>query len=192
MYSLVLTMFDNANGVPSQAPNTTRGLQFSLDLTSKSATLLENFFDPNEILSVETQGAFNSLPNGNTLMDYGQLPVIKEYGPDGDVRMTIQFGDMNATESYRAYRLEWDAVPNDGGPAIVEENGLLYMSWNGATNITNWTIYIGSSADTLTKLKDVASTGFETNTTLANSTGFVKVAAFSGAIFLGNSSTMSI
>ncbi|TVY91723.1 hypothetical protein LAWI1_G003312 [Lachnellula willkommii] len=193
--SLVLTMFDNANGVTGQPLQTTRGLQFSLDLTSKVATLLQNLFDPNEILYVETQGAFNSLPNGNTFMDYGQLPVMKEYGPDGDVRMTIQFGDVNSTEStaesYRGYRLEWDAVPTGTSPALVVQNGILYMSWNGATNITSWAISTGSSADTLHKWKNVTSTGFETNATLANATGFVHVDAMSGGQVIGSSSVLS-
>jgi hypothetical protein len=127
-------MFDNANSEPPlSGVNQTLSLMFSLDLEKNTSTLLKDLYDPNQRLYADSQGAFDLLPNGNVLMGFGQIPVIREYGPDGDVRMSIQFGDLNGTESsYRAYRLQWEGEPA-ADPVVYAGTGHAYMSWNGAT-----------------------------------------------------------
>jgi hypothetical protein len=157
--------------------NQTLGLVFSLDLHRKTSRLLKNLYDPEETLYAQSQGAFNLLPNGNGLMGYGQLPVIKEYGPRGDVRLSIQFGDLVGLQSsYRAFRVEWDGVPA-AAPVVVAEPGRAYVSWNGATGVVAWEIYEGKNAHSLKYTKTVKNTGFETEASLLNSTTAVKVAA---------------
>lgn len=80
-------------------------------------------------------------------MGFGQIPVIREYGPDGDVRMSIQFGDLNGTESsYSAYRLQWEAEPA-ADPVVYAGTGHAYMSWNGATCVRSRDIYEGTTAE---------------------------------------------
>lgn len=178
--NLTLHMFDNANSEPPfDGVNQSLGLMFSLDLPSMTSTLLKDLYDPNEALYADSQGALDLLPNGNILMGYGQIPVIKEYGPAGDVRMTITFGELDdgTQQSYRAYRLEWEGVPAEA-PVVVVENGWAYMSWNGATCVESWYIYEGTNADTLKCTMRVRNSGFETGVSISNSTAFVKVAAF--------------
>jgi hypothetical protein len=124
-------------------------------------------------------------------MGYGQLPVVKEYGPTGDTRMTIQFGDLGFSESYRAYRLPWSAIPA-AEPLVLVENGTAFMSWNGATDVTCWHIYEGETAKDLVQTKISRSAGFETDVKVANNTMFVQVAAFNEEKFLRNSSVVAV
>lgn len=172
--------------------NQTRGLMFSLDIPSKTATVLKDLFDPSDPLFVETQGSFSPLSNGNVFMGYGQVPEMKEYGPAGDVRMSIQFGDLNGTGlSYRAFRVPWEGAPVTV-PVVVAESGTAFMSWNGATNVTSWDIYEGLTSSTLEKTGTVANNGFETSSAISNSTLFVQVGAFAGSVFLRNSTVVSV
>lgn len=157
--------------------NQTQGLIFSLDLEKKTSTLIQDFTDPSEPLYAESQGALALLPNGNVLMGYGQIPVVKEYGPDGQVRMSVQFGDLNGTQSsYRAYRLEWEGVPA-ADPVVFVEKGTAYISWNGATSVKRWDVYEGSTAHNLKFTHSVKKTGFETEASIKITTHFVKVVA---------------
>lgn len=126
-------------------------------------------------------------------MDYGEIPIMKEYGPAGDVRMTIQFGNLDSAQSYRGYRLEWDAVPYTA-PDLVAEAGTAYMSWNGATNVTSWVV-CGSSqgnGSELVEIGTVANAGFETAYALPNGTAFVQVGAYSGDVLLRESTLVQV
>lgn len=176
---VVLSLFDNANAEPPlSGVNQTLGLLFSLDLQSKAATLLKEYKDPDQPLYVDSQGALSILANGNALQGYGQIPVVREYGPEGDVRLSIQFGDLNGQQqsSYRAYRLEWEAVPA-ADPAVFAEQGRAYASWNGATKVIEWDVFQGTTNGSVAYTHSVKKTGFETEVALFNTTKFVKVAS---------------
>ncbi|TVY62297.1 hypothetical protein LSUE1_G008978, partial [Lachnellula suecica] len=161
--SVILTYFNNANSQPPfNGTNASTGLIFYLDLTAKTATLLQSLSDPDEPLFVDTQGSLSLLENGNRFMDYGQLPIMKEYGPAGDVRLTIQFGPQAAAESYRGYRLNWHASPA-AKPDVVVENGTVYFSWNGATDVQSWDVYAGSKNVSLARVGTVEKKGFESS-----------------------------
>ncbi|KAH8670351.1 ASST-domain-containing protein [Tricladium varicosporioides] len=190
----ILTMFNNYNSLPPlNGTHPTEGLVFNLDLTDKTATLLNSFHDPSQELYVDTQGAFSVLPNGNAFMGYGQIPVMKEYGPDGDVRMTIQFGDLTAAQSYRNYRSEWGGTPTKA-PDVAVQNGVIYMSWNGATGVSDWVVYGGNSSETsaLVEMGKINKAGFETSFNITGGMSFFKVAAFSGSMMLRESAIMSV
>ena len=101
---LVLHMYDNANADPPfSGVNQTLELNFYLGLEAKTSTNLKDLHIPDQTLYVDSQGAFNPLPGGNVLIGYGKLPIVSEYGPDGDVPMTMQFGSLNRPQaSYRS------------------------------------------------------------------------------------------
>ena len=180
-------MFNNANSIPPiDGVNQTIGYEFLLDLGSMNVTVLQNLTDPGQTLYSESQGAMSLLPNGNYLMGYGELPFVKEYGPTGDVRLTIQFADRNASSSsYRAYRMEWDAVPA-ADPVTIAANGTIYMSWNGATGVDSWDVLEGLNSSSLLWTKNVPSSGFETSAPIYSNTTFVQVVAYMGS---GSTST---
>ena len=174
----------NAPG-PFNGSHQSEGLELHLNLITKTATALKNLIDLNESIYNDAMGTFNPLLNGNTLLGYGQIPTMKEFGPAGnnDVRMTIRYGIENITmagaQTYRTYRQVWVGTPIAPPDAVVE-NGVLYMSWNGATGITSWEIFAGDTKYNLNAVEKVKSAGFETMVKLCGNETFVKVAAFRG------------
>ncbi|KAN0098847.1 hypothetical protein V8E51_014510 [Hyaloscypha variabilis] len=68
-------------------------------------------------------------------------------------------------------------------PLVVAEAGSAFMSWNVATNVTHSEIYEGLTASQLELAKTTSNAGFETQTSISNSTKFVQVGALCG---LGN------
>ncbi|KAL9093257.1 MAG: hypothetical protein Q9165_003998 [Trypethelium subeluteriae] len=177
----ILTYFNNDNGNAPLFNGThpAEGLEFYLDLENKTATLLKNLVDPNELIYPIAAGSYVDLPNGNVLLGYGTYPSIKEYGPDGDVRMSILFGDTTTSNpagftslTYRAWRDPWVGTPAAPPVAVFDQdNTTLYMSWNGATGITMWEISCANATgqQAIHSLGMIPSTGFETMFNLAGS-----------------------
>ena len=137
---------------------------------SSPPVLLDYLTDPKELLYSGSQGSNSLLPNGNFLLEYGQIPVMKEFGPSGpnssDVRWTARFGLDNLVQSYRGYKSNWQGFPTSTPDLAVEEgsNGCRvgYVSWNGATNVQAWVVYEGRAEDRLSQVDKVGNKGFET------------------------------
>lgn len=190
----VLSYFDNHNSDPpfnGTAP--TSGKIFSLDFKAGTATLVKNTTDATEEVYADSQGSFTPLINGNYFQGFGQIPLIKEFGPSGDRRLRIQFGEIGAAQSYRAFRREWSALPAQA-PDVVTKNGTVYVSWNGATNVTDWALYTGQSNIT-TQLQRVAvipKTGFETSAPIPCNATFLKVAALANGTLLRESAVILV
>lgn len=126
-------------------------------------------------------------------MAYGQIPVLKEYGPaDPDpatgnnaVRWTARFGPDISVETYRGFKAEWHGRPT-GKPSLVvvppaaagDEDGCAtaYVSWNGATDVEAWAVSVGPTASALAKVGEVRYAGFETGFVVGGG-GCVQVAA---------------
>ena len=104
------------------------------------------------------------LGNGNSLVGWGQVSGTTEYGPGGqdDVRWDGLFETPMTVLSYRAYKHVWHATPAAWDPNLVVENGLAYVSWNGATDIEAWNVYIGFSNSTMRLVGSAGKKGFET------------------------------
>jgi hypothetical protein len=70
---------------------------------------------------------------------------------------------------------------------------VVYASWNGATELTSWTVLAGSSATQLEEAGSQRRTGFETTITV-NSTGpyFAVVANDASGHSLGQSETVKL
>ncbi|KAJ5220224.1 hypothetical protein N7468_009428 [Penicillium chermesinum] len=180
----------NNNNTNWDNTTTTSGLKLSLDLKEKTATLLEVFEDPTDPIYTDSQGSFWPLPNGNTLIGYGSIPKIKEFGPDGNPRMTLTFGENDLVMSYRSYRQIWHATPHYP-PKACGSDKVVYMSWNGATDVTDWVVYGGSSRESLSQLGKVAKDGFENSFNLESFAAYVRVEAYDGSKLLGKSDVVT-
>lgn len=130
-----------------------------------------------------SQGSNVVLPNGNHLVDYGQIPVAREYGPARgsqnsgnpdhvEERWRARFGEDNLVQNYRMFKQEWKATPAGTKPSLwVDAIGtatgqdgcrFAYASWNGATPIKAWKLYEGHHETELDYSGKVLSRGFET------------------------------
>ena len=125
-------------------------------------------------------------------MSYGNIPKIKEFGPLGDVRMTILFGKgIGAT--YRGYRQIWEATPSGWDPIVVaNSSGQGWVSWNGDTRTTEWVVYAGKKEDDLEKVDRVDRDGFETEFNFPTSACYVQVGAFHRGKHLRKSNVVKV
>ena len=167
------------------------GLQLSLNLANRSVKVLKRLTNPTERLYTDSQGSASLLPNGNTLLGYGSIAKIKEFGPKGDVRMRLQFGADNQVASYRAYRQTWEATPY-WDPIVLGEGDTGYVSWNGDTRTTKWVVYVGSKEESLSRVGEAAKKGFETRFDVPLVGKYLQVAAYAGDTFLRNSSVVEM
>ena len=179
-HSMLLSIFDNHSTREDKGTAPTKGLMLELAMPpndSQSPKILRTV--QNEKLPyVDSQGSYQTdLQNGNQLIGYGPLSLIKEYGPgsDGaDLRWEGRFGHNTKSQSYRAFKGQWRATPAgwdprialDGDAADCDNAGLdhcvrVHVSWNGATEVEYWNVYAGNRLS-LQLVGKAHKNGFET------------------------------
>lgn len=186
---LVLSLFNNAKKQNISESETT-AMIFDVDLTTMTGSLLHNLSDPTTAIYAGTQGNLEIMDtettSSNMFVGYGSSPYVKEYNSKGEVVLSGQFGALEHAMSYRAFKNRWTATPF-WNPAAVIKDGIVYMSWNGATEYDNWALYTLSSLDSnaTDPMSTHARTGFETNASIADTGAtFIKVAARKGETIL--------
>ena len=73
--------------------------------------------------------------------------------------------------SYRAFGSPWQGAPLTPPALAYQQNGktlTLGYSWNGATAVAAWKVYGGTSPTALTLIDQMARSGFETQSQLAD------------------------
>ncbi|QKX53108.1 uncharacterized protein TRUGW13939_00180 [Talaromyces rugulosus] len=181
--SVVLSYFANNNNAATKEA-VSKGIVLELTLPPNPDSppkLLADLYDATDLQNAWAEGSTDILSNGNYFMGYGSASVIKEYGPGAangqDVRWTGLFDAIGGGDSYRAFKQVWHATPASP-PSLVISSGnipeslskctnssdsaLAYVSWNGATDVTSYDVYAGSSEDDLELIGTVDKQGFET------------------------------
>jgi hypothetical protein len=131
----IVTVFDNA-AAPAKEPQS-RALVLKLDESRKRVTLVRAYVHRPERVLSHFMGNAQLLANGNVVVGWGGSPFVTEFARDG----TIVFDSSlpKGGQSYRAFRFPWVGRPADR-PALVERGGMLYASWNGATEVASWRV----------------------------------------------------
>lgn len=147
------TIFDNkavANGFcPPEEKYCTRGIEIELDTTNWTVKLIEQWDHPQRVISAG-RGGIQKLPNGGTLIAWGQNPLYTEHAPDGELVMDVQRGPVVAQDhgnravlAYRVFKGDWVGQPT-WGPNIstheLKKRRRVYVSWNGATEVQGWVL----------------------------------------------------
>lgn len=160
---------DNSDGSPGPVPPS-HGLILQLDLNELTASVYRTYFhDPN--ISVASEGNLQSLPNGNKFIGWGQSPYYSEFDEAGNtvdnpalnLLYAAQFPNTNY--SYRAYRHDWVGkpfYPPSIGLRSSKGKKIVYASWNGSTQTTQWKVFAGCSPKNLCLAAIAERTGFET------------------------------
>ncbi|TGO26905.1 hypothetical protein BPAE_0051g00400 [Botrytis paeoniae] len=180
-----ITFFDNHNMyINSPTPNCTtdcsRGMKIKLNYYDMTVKLVNQFYHPKGV-QAWAEGGIHALDNGNFLVGYGVVPSFAEFTETGEVAMEIQtrpwyVASGRGTDLYRVYKFDWVAQPT-WKPVIVEVGQILYISWNGATEVDSWALYGGSSPTTIHHLLTMPKTGFETGVRPSNSSAFYRAIA---------------
>lgn len=174
-----VTIFDD-QAAPKVGPES-RGLVLRLSRKPKRARLVRQFRHRPSLTST-SQGNLQRLPGGNTLIGWGALPRISEFGPGG--RLLFELTLSGETNSYRAYKQPWTGLPADAPAIAASRTGggptKVYASWNGATEVARWRVLGGKSADALKPVVGRARRGFETLIEAKGAPAMVAVQALSG------------
>jgi len=178
-----ISVFDNGAAGGTSSHSQSRGLLVSIDEAARSVRLGASYQHPDRLLA-NAMGSVEKLPNGNVLVGWGEEPCATEFTADGTRLSDAVF--PVGQKSYRALRLQWKGTPLDP-PAIAARPGakagtsLVFVSWNGATEVTHWQVHAGPSAKHLTPVGRIRRTGFETAVSLNSIHGHAAVTALSSS-----------
>lgn len=187
-----LSLFDDAAS-PQKEPQS-RGILLDLDTKAMRATLRRSYTHPAKLLAAN-QGSMQLLADNRVLVGWGNQPYFTEFDEGGTLLLDGQFpvGD----QSYRAFTASWTGRPTDK-PAVaarVNQAGgsVVYASWNGASELSSWTVLAGSTTADLAEAGSQRRTGFETTITV-NTGGpyFAVIAKDAGGHTLGQSPTVKL
>jgi len=188
-----LSIFDDGGAPPVKEPQS-RGILLHLDTGTMAATLQRSYVHPAG-LAAANQGSMQVLADGEVLVGWGNLPYFSQFTADGTLILDGQFpvGD----QSYRTFTAAWTAHPTDQPAVAARVNpaggSVVYASWNGATQVSTWTVLAGPTAGALATVGSQQRSGFETTITV-NSAGpyFAVIAADADRHELGRSATVQI
>jgi hypothetical protein len=141
-----------------------------LDHISLQATLLREYGNQERLGSV-SKGSFQTLSNSHVLIGWGSEARITEYLDNGTQVFNASF--VGGGDTYRVFKANWIGHPivkpdlwayarTDQSPTV------LYVSWNGATEVFGWRFYISTDYTTSDSFKLAGfgvKSGFETNFT---------------------------
>ncbi len=189
-----VTFFDDGSNPPIHSES--RAVRIRLDLADHTAELVSSYTHRNPPLLAASQGNMQTLPDGNTLVGYGGVPAISEYGSDGGLLFDAH--EPYDMIFYRAYRRPWSATPATS-PAVLAslnntgEETIVHASWNGATGVTSWRVLAGGKGGALAPQATFRADGFESSITLPKRFAAVQVQALDGAgSVLGSSATARV
>lgn len=139
----IVSIFDNGNcpGRPVTGP--TRGLTVVLDTEKMTVQLQHEYISPNSVLT-DNSGSMQVLDSGNVVLGFGPNANWAEYASDGSLLCNVHMGPetfFNSGEirSYRITKSPWVGHPQTM-PEIAVDDGRVYVSWNGATEVSMWSL----------------------------------------------------
>lgn len=183
------TNFANDNFAPGTT-NISHGMAFELTVPpnkSMPPKLIADMVNPAAEIISFAGGSNFYLGNGNYLVNYGIGGHINEFHVNKDkmaeVSLSIKLGTQNATlDSYRAFKSSWHALPVSDPNLVVlpvAETGSCplrgYVSWNGATDVKDWDVLVGTSPQSMHYVSTIRKMGFETEFTVPSDIGYVQV-----------------
>ncbi len=177
-----VSFFDDGANPPIH--HQSRAIHIGLDFKTHTARLLSSYTHRNPPLLAASQGNAQPLAGGSTVVGWGGVPAISEYGSGGSLLFDAHLPyDMIF---YRAYRFPWSARPVTP-PAVFAalnntgEETVVHASWNGATGVAAWRVLAGNAHGSLSSRATLPASEFEVSTTLPVKYGYVAVQALDGA-----------
>ena len=134
-----MTIFDNHNMKDDKGGNLTQGLLLRVNQENNTVDRLQSFHTD---FYADSQGSLQALENGNFLLGGGRVPVVIEYNILGEETWRARFENKERGYSYRTFRGDWHGTPKDWDPRLVVENSTAFVSWNGATEVEEWNVYV--------------------------------------------------
>lgn len=171
-----LTIFDD--GAAPKEHSESRAIRERIDWRRRTVTLVGRYVHSPPLLA-GSQGNDQLLPDGDSFVGWGEEPYLSEYGPAGETLFDAHIPSPG--QSYRAYRFPWGATPTAPPAVAVRSSGAggatVYASWNGATVVSSWRVFGGSSPSSLSAIGSAPAAGFETAIAVGASDAYYAVQA---------------
>ena len=139
--------------------------------------VIKSYESPTSIRS-SSQGSMQLLPqkphtDPKVFVGYGLNAAWTEFASNGSVLCDVHFGANTSWErgdiqSYRSYKFPWSAWPRHSPEiAISDDDMVIYVSWNGATEVVEWALQASNwgdedDEDSWTEVARKTKIGFET------------------------------
>lgn len=155
-----ITFFNNNADWDNTTDIQSKGARIEISLDDMTARLDLSLSTSNSTSTTTTrpilsssQGSYQTLPNGHIVLGYGFNAAMAEFSETGELLCSMLFQpssrfDTGDVQSYRNLRFNWTGTPRDTKPRLVSEvdgssssssgDVKLYMSWNGATEVSKW------------------------------------------------------
>ncbi len=165
----------------------------ALNKQTMTATLVSSFTHSTPLLAA-SQGDFQPLPGGDWFVGWGQEPFFSEYSPAGQPLLDAHLPPLY--QSYTALKFPWSGAPRQPPVLAVRarsHGGLVaYVSWNGATAVTQWRLLAGASSHALGPAAIAPRSGFETAIAISSTPRYIAVQALgAGGQVLGASTPVA-
>jgi hypothetical protein len=175
----VLSVFDD--GAAPAEETVSRGLVLNLDETAMTCSL-ERFVSHPGVLAV-AEGSVQLLNDGGMLVGFGAEPYFSRFSAQGELLVDGHL--PKDVTSYRAFVSDFATVPTDK-PAVAvgsAANGshIVYVSWNGATEVVAWRVFAGATSSALSVEATADWADFETALTVHSAGPYFQVAAVDSA-----------
>jgi hypothetical protein len=144
-----------------------RALELYLDFNHWQAHVYKQWVHA-PALSSWFEGNVQQLPDLDEFVGWGQDPFFTEFDQHGRTVLDGRF--VSNTASYRAYRFLWTGIPATPPAVAASRTGnkiTWYVSWNGATAVSSWSLLAGPGPSALRRVALVRKTSFETAITAA-------------------------
>ena len=171
-----ISLFDDEAGPPLEQP-TSRGLILVLDLRRHTASVARQYLPPSD-RSAQSEGSVELVPGGDAFLGFGAQPYFSQFSASGRMLFDAQLPPDDG--SYRAFRSVWSATPLTRPAAVARRidpsHVTVFISWNGATDVSSWQVLATGSSKVLASVRR---SGFETQVGIPGSPATVTVRALS-------------
>ncbi|KAK5110414.1 hypothetical protein LTR85_001024 [Meristemomyces frigidus] len=163
----IISLFDNDGDGYTATGTESKGLIVAIDHKNKSARVAKQFNFPTPGGHVSpSMGNVEQLQEGNVLVNWGAQSRMAEYSQDGNPIWSADLGLLS--RNYRAFKSDWIGQPLQL-PALFaayDATNLsthVYMSWNGATEVSSWRVYTSNTEiGPFSLIRETPKNGFET------------------------------
>lgn len=177
----IISFLDNADSEEHRPPHSdySRGLIVALrtDTQPMTATIVQEYPHPfGKGAYLLGRGSTQVLPNKNVFSCWVHACLQTEHTPDGKLIMEAHV-KQGWLKSYRSYKFPFVGLPSQPPDVYAKTQGqnasdvktLVWVSWNGATEVATWNLYKTDEEGQLGSRGPVTSsarTGFETSFTI--------------------------
>lgn len=161
-----ITLFDNGAFNWLFTAEHSRGLHVQLHTKNMTAEFIHDYIKPGVL--AHSQGSVQLIPEtGNVFIGWGHSSAHTEFAENGSILCDVHFGPsaffgFGWAKSYRSFKANWVGKPRTM-PVIAMKDGALYVSWNGATEVVNWSLEVSDNGNgVFNNLQKIPKDGFET------------------------------